>query len=56
MIKNRNPISFKAHSFQISLASNDSNVGEFRRTPYLQIKLGLGLRVFLFITDQASVV
>ena len=49
----RNLISFEAHSFQISPALIDSDEEELLQIPYLQRKYYLGLRIILFIIDQA---
>ena len=52
----RNLISFEAHSFQISLASNGLDVGELHQIPYLRRTLNLDLRFYLFTLDQVFAV
>jgi hypothetical protein len=53
MIVTHNPISFEAHSFQISLALKYSDEEELLQIPYFQRKFYLGLKIILFIIDQA---
>ena len=52
MIVTHNPISFEAHSFQISPALEYSDEEELLQIPYFQRKFYLGLRIILFIIDQ----